>query len=128
MDRKKFRLCAIIISGTMGGLIGWSVAIGNPVLPIVAVFGGMALLYLCKSRVEEVIEDERLWRIGEKASQRTLQIFGLMIALTGAVLIALSKGGSAEFTQAGFALAYSACALMVLYYIFYGYYSKKYGY
>jgi len=122
-----FGLCGIAVTIAVGALIGWSVLAGNSMLLLVAVIVGMVLLYLCKSRVEEVIEDERVYRISEKASRRTLQVFGLTIAVIGIALVVLSKSGYAELTQAGLALVYSACGLLVLYLIFYGYYSRKYG-
>ncbi|AEA47852.1 DUF2178 domain-containing protein [Archaeoglobus veneficus] len=131
MNRKKYLLCITIVTVAVGAIIGWSVWAGNSVIPVIAVVAGIALLKLCKSRVEEVVEDERVHRIGEKASRRTLQVFGLTIAVTVAILIALSESGHAEFAQSDFTLIH-VCALLafyltLLYLVFYGYYSKKYG-
>lgn len=125
MDKKRFRLCRIIITMAVAALIGWSVATGNTLLPLIAIGGGMGLLYLCKKRVKGVIEDERIYKISEKASRITLAVLAPIIAIAAVVLISLSKGVSAELRQAGFTLAYTACALMVLYFIFYMYYERK---
>jgi len=127
MNRKDFRRIGAIITMAMVAIIGWSVAIGNVVVPIVAVAVGLALLYFFRSRVTQVIEDERIYKIGEKASYITLRVFTVITALTGALLIALSRSGLVDFEQAGLTLAFAACASMVLYIIFYGYYGKKYG-
>jgi len=127
MNRKEFRRTAAIITMAMVATVGWSVAIGNAIVPIVAVTMGLALLYFFRSRVTQVIEDERIYKIGEKASYITLRVFAVITALTGAVLIALSRSGLVDFEQAGVTLAFAACASMVLYIIFYGYYDKKYG-
>lgn len=126
MSRKMFKLCGIVITMAMGALIGWAVSIGNALIPIPVVLGGVGLLYLCKKRVREVIEDERIYRITEKAARLTIQIFGPVIAVAGAILIAISRDASPGLAQAGFTLAYSACALLVLYYIFHIYYSIKF--
>jgi len=127
MNRKEFRRIAAIITMAMAAIVGWSVAIGNAILPIVAGTVGLALLYFFRSRVTQVIEDERIYKIGEKASYITLRVFTVITALTGALLFALSRSGLVDFEQAGLTLAFAACASMVLYIIFYGYYGKKYG-
>ncbi|MGB7532659.1 MAG: DUF2178 domain-containing protein [Halobacteriota archaeon] len=125
MNRQKYTRRGMIITMAIGAVVGWSVAVGNVVLPIAAMVAGMALLYLCKSRVTEVMEDELAYRISEKASNMAMRIFGLSMALIGFVLIALSVNGCTAFKQIGLTLAFSVCALLILYITFYGYYSKK---
>lgn len=125
MNRKEFRRCGMVIGAFVGALVGVSVAAGNAVLPIVALIVGLTFEYLCRRRVTEVIEDERILRISEKASRSTFQVFVITIGVIGAVLTALRKTEYAQFTQAGSTLAFSACALLILYLIFYGYYSRK---
>lgn len=127
MNRKEFRRIVAIMTMAMAAIVGWSVAIGNAILPIVAVTVGLALVYFFRSRVTQVIEDERIYKIGEKASYITFRVFTLITALTGALLFALSRSGLVDFEQAGLTLVFAACASMVLYIIFYGYYGKKYG-
>jgi len=120
---KFFRMLIVII---MGALVGWSVAIGNAIIPIPVVIGGLLLLYLLRKRVKEVIEDERIHKINEQASRVTLQVFGIVAALTGAILIALSHGGLSDFRQAGFTLAYSVCFLLIIHLILLSYFTRKY--
>lgn len=127
LNRKQFRLCGIITTAGMGALFGWSIAIGNFVLPTVAVILGTVVLYLCKRRVEEVTEDERIYIIAEKASRGALQIFILTSAVIGVTLVALSRSGYPEVAPIGFTLVYSACALLMSYIVLYGYYNRKYG-
>jgi len=125
MNRRQFALCGILITMALGAVIGWSISTENPLLALVAVIVAMALLYLCKTRVEEVLEDERIYRISEKASRRTFQVIILTIGLLGVVLITLGKGAFVEYKQIGLILAFSVCALLILYLFFYGYYSKR---
>ena len=47
--------------------------------------------------------------------------------MTGATLVAISKDGLEYLSTIGLTLAYSTCALMVIYYIAYLYYNKKYS-
>lgn len=127
MDRKELTWCRLIVVLVMGALIGWSVSVGNLVLLLVAFIIGPVALYFLRSRIEEVMEDERIHLIHEKASARTVQVFAVITASLGAFLIALSRGGYADFSHSGFTLVYSACALLILHLIFRGYYRRKYG-
>ena len=127
MERKKFKLYGLVITIAVGFLVGLSAARGEPAIAIVAVIIGMMLLYSLKSRVKQVIEDERIYRISEKASRRTIQVVGTTTAILGLTLIGLSRSGHLKLTEVGFSLAYFATALLMVYMIFYGYYAKKFG-
>ena len=127
MNKNELTWCRIIVVLVMGALIGWSVSVGNIVLLAVVFVVGPVALYLLRSRIEEVMEDERIRQIHEKASARTVQVFAVITASLGAILIALSRSAYADFSQSGFTLVYSACALLILHLIFRGYYRKKYG-
>lgn len=124
MKRKQFTVCGIIIVAVLGYVIGWSINIENAILPAVAVIAALVAFYLCKRRVTEVVEDERIHRIGDKAARRVFEVFTVGIALAGVVLITM-KNQYPEFATAGFVLLWSVFALMVLYLAFYGYYSRK---
>ncbi len=127
MKRKKFKQYSMAITIVIGVIIGWSAIRGDLTIALAAVVIGMIILYLLKSRVKQVIEDERVYRISEKASRRTIQIVGTTTALVGLSLIGLSRSGYLELSEVGFSLAYFATALLMVYMIFYGYYSKKLG-
>ncbi len=127
MKRKKFKQYSMAITIAVGVIIGWSAIRGDLTIALIAVVIGMIIIYLLKSRVKQVIEDERVYRISEKASRRTIQIVGTTTALIGLSLIGLSRSGYLELSEVGFSLAYFATALLMVYMIFYGYYSKKLG-
>jgi uncharacterized membrane protein len=127
MNRKRFVLYCIIITMLVGGLVGASASAGNIILPAVAVAVGAVLMRDLKSRLNEIVEDERTHRIGEKASRKTLQIAGFSMVLAAQVLIVMGKKGIADVAQAGYALAYAVCFVLVLYTALYGYYNRKYG-
>ncbi|RLI75517.1 hypothetical protein DRP05_14640 [Archaeoglobales archaeon] len=114
-------ICKLAVVMGIGAVVGFATYSGNALLVIIAVFIGILLLRLCKSKT--VIEDERVYFVSEKASRMALQIFVIGIAITGAGLIA-SKN---ELKDVGYILSYLTCILLVLYLISYGYYSKKYG-
>ena len=127
MERKKFKLYGLVITIVVGFVIGLSASRGEPITAVVAVVVGMILLYVLKSRVKQVIEDERFYRISEKASRRTIQVVGTTTALLGLSILGLSKSGYLELVEVGYSLACFATVLLMVYMIFYGYYARKFG-
>ncbi|MEM4258284.1 MAG: DUF2178 domain-containing protein [Candidatus Thermoplasmatota archaeon] len=127
MERKKFILYGLVITLVVGFVIGLSAIGGEPITAIAAVVMGMIVLYALKSRINQVIEDERIYRISEKASRRTIQVVGTTMGLLGLALIGLSKSGYLKLTDVGSSLAYFASVLIIVYLIFYSYYSRKLG-
>ena len=125
MNRKHYAWCGIALAIGIGAAVGWAVTTGNYLVPLAAVLAGMALKYLCRQRVTEVIEDELIHRISEKASYKTLRVSLVAMAVIGAIFIAVSKNGPAALAQVGLTLAFVVCALLILQIVFYGYYSKR---
>jgi len=120
MNRKQFAIYAALVCAIMGAIVGYGVSEGNALLPVIAFGVGIVLITFGKRGVKEVMEDERTHRISEKASRRTYEVFVTGAALVGTTLIALNK-----HIEVGYTLAFSACALLILYMSFYGYYSGK---
>jgi len=120
MDQKQFAMYAALVCAIIGAIVGYGVSKGNALLPVTAFSVGMVLVALGKRCVKEVMEDERTYRISEKVSRRIYQVFVTGAALAGTTLIALNK-----YTEVGYTLAFSACTLLILYIILYGYYSRK---
>jgi uncharacterized membrane protein len=125
MNRKQYAWCGIALTMLVGAAVGWSVTTGNYVLPVVVVIAAMVLKILCKRRVTEVLEDELVYRLAEKASYSALRVGLLAFAVIAAVLVALSRNGPAAFVQIGLTLAFAVCALLILQLSFYAYYSAK---
>lgn len=125
MSSRWFRLCGAVIIVTMVALIGWSITTGNAVVPIPAAIGGAVLLYLLRKQVKYVVEDERNYRISEKAARFAIQVFALITAITGITLTAVSTGDSPPFRVIGLTLAFCACGLLILYLISYAYHIRK---
>ncbi len=125
MNRKQYAWCGIVLTVMVGAAVGWSVTTGNYVLPVVAVIAGLVLKILCKRRVTEVLEDELVYRLAEKASYSALRVGLLVFAVIAAVLVALSRNGPEAFELSGLTLAFAVCALLILQLSFYAYHSAK---
>ena len=125
MDIKRFRLLGIVVIVDMMALIGWSIATENHLIVIPVFIGGVILLRLLRRQVRDIVEDERSYRIGEKASRFTIQVFALLTAIAGIILVALSGSHCSYTKEIGLTLAFSACVLLILYMISYSYYNRK---
>jgi uncharacterized membrane protein len=126
MDKKFFQKCRILVTIAVAIVVGWSVIAETSVfIPLAGIGAGMALLYLLKRRVKEVMADERSYLISEKASRTALAIFAPLMAVVAMVLIVLSSSVLPDYGEAGTVLAYSVCALMVLYHVAHLYHERK---
>ncbi len=118
MSKRNYQLCRMMTNAAIAILIVWSITVGNALVPIFTIAGGMGLMYLLSRRIKGVLRDERTYHINEKACRFTIWVFGPVIAVASAVLIALSKTTSPELASAGLTLAYSACVLVLIHYGF----------
>jgi uncharacterized membrane protein len=123
---KKFRLISLLTVTVLGAVVSFSVTIGSPALAAGAVLAGMAVMYLSRRRAEGIVEDERIRQVSRKASWATLQFTAIGFALGGAILIVM-RDTYPGYTDLGFFMAYSGCAVLVLYSIFYAYFNMESG-
>lgn len=124
---ENYKTLRVIIAIFVGVVVGLSVTMGQILPAILAIVIGAMISYIYKKNTDETLEDERIVKISEKASRMAMVLFSISIAIIGLFLITL-RDKYPDFTQAGFTLSYASVALLTLYYIFYGYYNKKYGY
>ncbi len=122
---ENYQIFRIIIVAFVAIVVGLSVSVGAVIPAFLAILIGAMLSYLYKKNTSETLEDERMIRISEKSSRMSMTLFSISIALIGLFLITL-KENYPDLTQAGYTLCLSAVALLILYYIFYGYYIRKY--
>ncbi len=123
---EKYKILRITAAIFMAIIVGLSAEFGSIVPAILAIVIVAMVSYIYKKSTDKILEDERVVKASEKASRIAIVVFSISIALIGMFLIILRREYS-DYTQAGFTLAYSSVALLALYYIFYGYYNKKYG-
>lgn len=123
---KTYQILRIVVAIFVAIVVGLSVTIGTILPAILAIIIGAMVSYIYKKSTDEILEDERIIKVSEKASRIAIVVFSISIAFIGMFLIIL-RNEYPDFVQAGFTLSYASVALLTLYYIFYGYYNKKYG-
>ena len=127
MSYKTYRMIQGIIGGILGAIMAISIILGNWIVPIFAVIISLILLTVLRRRVKDIIVDERIYAISEKASRLTLQVVSIGMALAGVILLAIYHGENKTLTQVAYTLEYATCALLVVNYIAYYYYRNKLG-
>ncbi len=126
MEKNVFQKYRMLVTMIVAILVGWSVAVeASVIIPLMGIGAGMIILYLLKKRVKDVLEDERSHQISEKAARLALAIFAPLLVVVAVVLIVLSSSFLPDYREAGTILAYSACALMVLYQVAHLYHERK---
>lgn len=126
MKRKQFKIINFLTTMIMAAIIGFSISIGNPGIAIASFIGGIAVIFLSKRKLEDLVEDERIRQVSQKASGITLQFIVIVFAVGGTVLVAM-RDTCPKYTDLGFFMSYVACAILVFYSIFYMYFNTESG-
>jgi uncharacterized membrane protein len=117
MNVRTYWICSLIVMIIVAGLESRAVGTGNTALAVITLLWGVGTLYVCRKRVDEIIEDERNVRINEKAAMKALEVFVIGGVIVGVALYSISKPES-DFTQAGLALGIAITGLLLLYAMF----------
>lgn len=124
MDAKKFLKYKLMTAFVLAFIISFSVARGNFIMAPLALAVAMVSLFILRKKVREIIVDERDEKISGKASYFSMMVFCTLAALAGITFFAIGKSSS-ELFLIGQVLAYSACAILVLYSVSFYYFRRK---
>jgi len=86
MKRLTYLACTLAVSLLVAAMIGWSVAAGNFLVPVIAIPLGIVVVLACRRNVQEVIGDERLSKVRSKAALRTLEVAVIAGAIAAVIL------------------------------------------
>ena len=90
MSYKKFKLWRTIVVIIVAILVGWSAATNNPLIPIPIVIVGTVIVLLLKRGVKEVIVDERIFSVADKAAMLVFRTFVILAGMAAATMLALN--------------------------------------
>jgi uncharacterized membrane protein len=80
MKKNSFYLLVGCIALALLGILWYSVEIHRPLFIEIAFIIAIAIIYLARRKVEDLIEDERSIKITEQAAVRTFQVFWVVFA------------------------------------------------
>jgi len=124
MTNKTFSIYKIVAVVIVAFVTSVSVRYGNWYLPVICIVAAWIFLHALRSRVKEVIADERDRKVAGKAAGLAIQVYTLLSVIAGIVLYIVGKEDAVLFTV-GSVLLYSACFLMFLYTVLFKVYEKK---
>jgi uncharacterized membrane protein len=79
-------VCTLITACLVAAMVGWSMAAGNFMVPVLAIPLGIIVILACRQNVQEVIGDERMNKIRSRAALRTLEVVIIAGAITAVIL------------------------------------------
>ncbi|MEI7857485.1 MAG: DUF2178 domain-containing protein [Methanomicrobiales archaeon] len=86
MKHLLYLVISLIVACMVAAMVGWSMAAGNFLLPVIAIPLGFIVILACRAQVDIVIEDEREKRIRSKAALRTLEVVVIGGAIAAIIL------------------------------------------
>jgi uncharacterized membrane protein len=86
MKRLTYLTCTLLVACMVAAMVGWSVAAGNLLVPVIAIPLGVIVVLACRAQVDTVIADEREMRIRSKAALRTLEVVVIGGAIAAIIL------------------------------------------
>jgi len=86
MKRLTYLACTLAVSVLVAAMIGWSMAAGNFLVPVIAIPLGVIVILACRRNVQEVIGDERLNKVRSQAALRTIEVAIIAGAIAAVIL------------------------------------------
>lgn len=124
MTQKTFKLVRIIIAFLLAIIMAQAVIFSNYILAAIAIAAAAAVIFVARKKVEGVLADERDNEVSGKAARLSLNIFSAAGAVATFVFISL-RNTNPDFEVVGSVLAYSVCALLLLYSLIFAFYEKQ---
>lgn len=124
MKYKSFRILKIAVTFFLAIIIAQAIIFNNYILAIAAVIAGVAIVFALRKKVEGVTADERDFQIAGKSARLSLSIFCVLTAMATFVFM-FQRDANPIYEVIGSTLAYSVCALLLLYSIIFTYYEKQ---
>ncbi|MFA5009770.1 MAG: DUF2178 domain-containing protein [Patescibacteria group bacterium] len=123
MTLKQFQIVKLTIAALVAGTISYSITVDNYIVPMISIAFSIILLVYLRSRVKEVIADERDYEIGGHAARWAMMIFS-WTAVIAMFLLYYEKALNPTFEVVAYVLAYAVCVLMLLYSLLFRYYDQ----
>lgn len=86
MKRLTYLTCSLAIGILIAVMIGWSMAAGNFLVPVIAIPLGTIVILACRRNVKEVMRDERQNKVRSQAALRTLEVAVITGAIAAVIL------------------------------------------
>lgn len=128
MTLKNFKIVKILTSIFVTITVVLSVTVANIFLALVGIIIGMLILLVARNKTKEIMVDERIKSVGEKAAQSTYVIAVLTMGWTSILVMILNTRNYFPYLEStALIFAYITIFLIVVYHISYRYFINKTG-
>ena len=124
MKKKTFEKFRIIIVASLGVTIGVSVTQGYSVAVPIAIIVATVLINYLFHQVDEVVADERDYKVAGKSAIATINIVSITLVTIGATLTAVGVNYP-EFSRIGHLFLYTVCFILVIKTVTFMFYQKR---
>ena len=121
---KQFQIVRVTVAIVLGMVVSSSVITNSYWLAVITVAIGVALILFVRSRLKEIIADERDYNNAGKAARYTLAAFSILGSAVVFVLMSL-RTSSPAYEAMGSLLAYLVCGNLLLYSLIFGYLNRS---
>ncbi len=123
MTLKKYQKIKMALTIIMAILFSQFFFGRNFIWPVITLISGSSILILLRSRVKEVIADERDYALAGKSASWAIQIYS-WIAVVAMFILYASKNLNPAYEPIALTLAYSTCLLMFIYSLIFKFQSR----
>jgi uncharacterized membrane protein len=127
LNERTYRILLVVVIVVTGALTAVGINMGIPFLPMITLITGALILQYMRRRTDEVIYDERITIINQKASAAAIAVYTLGVTAVGWLLMTMGSTIDPAYEGLGYTLVYMGCGLLLLRTIFHYYYSWKHG-
>lgn len=114
MTLKTYQKIKLVFVFFLAMFFSWAIYLDNFLIPVAVMIISSLILMFLRSRVKEIIADERDWQIAGKAALIAVQVYSWMAAVSMFVLYSLHSQNT-FYEPIAMTLAFSACAVMLIY-------------
>lgn len=128
MTLKSFKIAKIIVSIFVAITVVTAVGAANIFLALGGIIIGMIALLIARSRVKEIIVDERIMSASQKATQSTYAIVVMTMGFTSVLIMLFNTQNYFPYLESmALLFAYITIFIIVVYHISYRYFIHKTG-
>ncbi len=124
MTYKNFKILKIVVTSFLAMIVAQAVIFSNYILAATALVSALAIIFVSRKKVSEIISDERDLEIAGKSARLSLSIFSVITAIATFVFMS-QRNANPAFLIISSTLAYSVCGLLLLYSFLFKYYEKQ---
>jgi len=124
MTIKQYKTSKLILTIILAITVAQAIVYQNLLIPVVTIVVAALILFYLKSKVTEIIADERDYKVAGKAAGLAIQLYSWLTVVIMLILFA-KKNLNPSFETIAQVLAYSTCGLLLAYSVIFNYYAKK---